>query len=77
MGMVWFTQDGRILYLLPWEGGTIAGTTDPGASEVTYEPKPTMAEIDFILRSVSVSEKVPLSGSSVHSPRATLLGLRR
>lgn len=28
MGCVWFTQDGRVLYLLPWEGSTIAGTTD-------------------------------------------------
>lgn len=27
MGLVWFTTDGRVLYLLPWEGATIAGTT--------------------------------------------------
>jgi len=38
MGLVWFTKDGRVLYLLPWEGSTIAGTTDsPG--EVTFEPR--------------------------------------
>jgi len=65
MGMVWFTQDGRILYLLPWEGGTIAGTTDPGASEVTYEPKPTMAEIDFILDECNRVLKDPLDYSHV------------
>ena len=30
-GLVWFTEDGRVLYLLPWEGSTVAGTTDrPG-----------------------------------------------
>jgi len=23
----WIRQDGRVLYLLPWEGSTIAGTT--------------------------------------------------
>eukprot|EP00967_Tisochrysis_lutea_P045423 scaffold55166_cov30-Tisochrysis_lutea.AAC.5 len=28
MGFLWFTEDGRVLYLLPWEGSTLAGTTD-------------------------------------------------
>ena len=49
MGLVWFTQDGRVLYLLPWEGSTIAGTTDsPG--DVTFEPRATDDEINFILK---------------------------
>ncbi|KAL3917536.1 MAG: hypothetical protein SGPRY_006366 [Prymnesium sp.] len=39
-GLVWFTTDGRVLYLLPWEGSTLAGTTDREGS-ISFEPTPT------------------------------------
>ena len=38
-------EDGRVLYLLPWEGSTVAGTTDrPG--DITFEPKATKEEVE-------------------------------
>ncbi|RQM24043.1 hypothetical protein B5M09_004825 [Aphanomyces astaci] len=42
------TTDGRVLFYLPWENGTLAGTTD-SESNITMLPSPTKAEIQFIL----------------------------
>ena len=43
------TEDGRVLFVLPWRGYTLAGTTDEPA-EVSEHPVPTKKEIDYILR---------------------------
>lgn len=42
------TTDGRVLFFLPWENGTLAGTTD-SESEITMLPEPTKQEVDFII----------------------------
>jgi glycerol-3-phosphate dehydrogenase len=42
------TTDGRVLFFLPWENATLAGTTD-SASEITMLPSPTKEEVDFII----------------------------
>ena len=42
------TKDGRIIFVLPWEGHTIAGTTDRKCA-VTFQPEGTKEEIDFIM----------------------------
>ena len=71
-GLVWFTNDGRVLYLLPWEGSTIAGTTDkPG--DVSFQPQPTQEEVDFILGECNRVVRQPLGASSV---RAAWTGVR-
>mmetsp|Transcript_40454 Transcript_40454/g.101814 ORF Transcript_40454/g.101814 Transcript_40454/m.101814 type:complete len:639 (+) Transcript_40454:203-2119(+) len=46
------TSDGRVIFFLPWEGSTIAGTTD-APCELSFTPKPDHNEIDFILSEVS------------------------
>ena len=45
------TSDGRVIFFLPWEGNTIAGTTDTPA-EVEAEPKAPEEEIRWILEEV-------------------------
>lgn len=45
------TSDGRVIFFLPWQKQTIAGTTDMPC-DVTYHPKPTEEEIQFILHEV-------------------------
>lgn len=45
------TSDGRVIFFLPWQRQTIAGTTDMPC-EITHNPKPTEAEIMFILQEV-------------------------
>jgi glycerol-3-phosphate dehydrogenase len=45
------TSDGRVIFFLPWEGVTMAGTTDNPCA-VTDSPAPTEAEIQFILKEI-------------------------
>lgn len=45
------TSDGRVIFFLPWEGRTIAGTTDTPCV-VSHNPSPTEDDIQFILREV-------------------------
>lgn len=44
------TDDGRVLFAIPWYGKVVAGTTDTPLNEVTLEPEALDEEIDFILR---------------------------
>ncbi|ODA80708.1 hypothetical protein RJ55_03667 [Drechmeria coniospora] len=46
------TSDGRVLFLLPWQGMTVAGTTD-NACAVEAEPVARDDDVDFILKEVS------------------------
>ncbi|PHH61265.1 hypothetical protein CDD81_643 [Ophiocordyceps australis] len=46
------TSDGRVVFVLPWQGMTVAGTTD-NACEVEEEPVAQESDVDFILREVS------------------------
>lgn len=46
------TSDGRVLFFLPWQGSTIAGTTD-NPCEVENNPVPQEEQIKFILRDIS------------------------
>ncbi len=43
------TDDGRILFAVPWHEKVILGTTDTPIDEVSSEPVPMDTEIDFIL----------------------------
>lgn len=45
------TSDGRVIFFLPWQNTTLAGTTDV-ACEVTDKPSPSEIEIQFILNEV-------------------------
>lgn len=47
------TSDGRVIFFLPWQGNTIAGTTDaPATIEEDQEPKAKEEEIRWILEEV-------------------------
>ncbi|EED20317.1 glycerol-3-phosphate dehydrogenase, mitochondrial [Talaromyces stipitatus ATCC 10500] len=46
------TSDGRVIFFLPWQGNTIAGTTDR-ATEITPHPQPAEEDIDWILKEIS------------------------
>eukprot|EP00281_Chroomonas_sp_CCMP1168_P022007 CAMPEP_0206230000 /NCGR_PEP_ID=MMETSP0047_2-20121206/10005_1 /ASSEMBLY_ACC=CAM_ASM_000192 /TAXON_ID=195065 /ORGANISM="Chroomonas mesostigmatica_cf, Strain CCMP1168" /LENGTH=694 /DNA_ID=CAMNT_0053653353 /DNA_START=30 /DNA_END=2114 /DNA_ORIENTATION=+ len=76
MGCVWFTEDGRVLYLLPWEGSTLAGTTDL-QMEVTEKPSCTPEEVDFIIRECNSILDPPLQPQNVLAAWAGLRPLVR
>jgi len=51
--MVPHTDDGRVLFALPWHGRTIVGTTDTPVAKASLEPRPLPEEIDFLLTHAS------------------------
>jgi glycerol-3-phosphate dehydrogenase len=48
--MVPKTDDGRVLFAVPWHGRTLIGTTDTPVGAITFEPRALEGEVDFILR---------------------------
>ena len=47
--MVPHTEDGRVLFAVPWHDRVIIGTTDTPVEKPLLEPKPLPNEIDFLL----------------------------
>ncbi len=47
--MVPKTDDGRVLFAVPWHGRTLIGTTDTPVPDISLEPRALDGEIDFIL----------------------------
>ncbi|KAL2803328.1 FAD dependent oxidoreductase-domain-containing protein [Aspergillus granulosus] len=45
------TSDGRVIFFLPWQGNTIAGTTD-APTEITAQPQPSEKDINWILSEI-------------------------
>jgi glycerol-3-phosphate dehydrogenase len=43
------TDDGRVLFAIPWYGKVVVGTTDTPLKKISMEPKALDEEIDFIL----------------------------
>ncbi len=43
------TDDGRVLFAIPWHGRVIVGTTDTPVIEIPLEPVPMDSELDFLL----------------------------
>jgi glycerol-3-phosphate dehydrogenase len=44
------TEDGRVLFAVPWLGHTLLGTTDTPRDDLALEPNPFAEEVAFILR---------------------------
>ena len=47
--MVPKTDDGRVLFAIPWLGKTVVGTTDVPVEAPTQEPRPSEDEVGYIL----------------------------
>ena len=47
--MVPKTDDGRVLFAIPWLGKTVVGTTDVPVDGPSAEPRPSDDEVDYIL----------------------------
>jgi len=48
--MVPHTDDGRVLFVVPWHGRALVGTTDTPIDSLSLEPRALPEEIDFLLR---------------------------
>jgi len=47
------TDDGRVLFAIPWHGKVVVGTTDTPVEKVSIEPSALDEEIDFILKTAA------------------------
>ncbi|MEJ2542746.1 MAG: glycerol-3-phosphate dehydrogenase/oxidase [Calditrichaceae bacterium] len=47
--MVPHTDDGRVLFAIPWHDRVIVGTTDTPVDNIPLEPRPLSEELDFLI----------------------------
>ena len=66
------TPDGRVIFVLPWNGKVILGTTDLPKEKPAMEPIATDDEVDFILETASRYLTTPPVRSDVKSVFAGL-----
>lgn len=67
------TDDGRVLFAVPWLGATVIGTTDTPRSNAPREPRPLPGELDFLFTQTRRSLGIDLKPSDV---RSVWVGLR-
>ena len=54
MGLVdMSTSDGRFLFLLPWQGHVLVGTTDTPTDDMSMKPEPAEKQIQWLLKECS------------------------
>jgi glycerol-3-phosphate dehydrogenase len=66
------TADDRVLFIIPWQGKVLLGTTDTPRHDTPLEPRPLAEEIDFILDTASRYLTRPPTRSDVRSAFAGL-----
>ena len=63
------TDDGRLLFVIPWESRAVIGTTDTGIGELDH-PEAQAADIEYLLRHVNRYLDVDLTGDDILSTYA-------
>lgn len=67
------TEDGRVLFLIPWKNRLLLGTTDTDGVTASLHPRPLEEEIDYLIRHAALYlESAPTHGDI----RAVFAGLR-
>ncbi|GAA4377583.1 glycerol-3-phosphate dehydrogenase/oxidase [Hymenobacter koreensis] len=67
------TDDGRVLFGVPWHGQLVLGTTDTPITERREEPQALETEIDFVLRTAG---KYLTQAPTRHDVQSVFAGLR-
>ncbi|HEX5025483.1 MAG TPA: glycerol-3-phosphate dehydrogenase/oxidase [Agriterribacter sp.] len=66
------TDDGRVLFAVPWHNKVIIGTTDTPIAALSFEPRPLPEEVEFIFRNVNRYLSSDITKSDVKSVFAGL-----
>lgn len=66
------TDDGRVLFAIPWYDKVVVGTTDTPVDTISLEPKALSTEIDFILNTASKYLNTPPTRKDILSVFAGL-----
>lgn len=67
------TDDGRVLFAVPWHDKVVLGTTDTPIDNISFEPRPLEEEIEFVLHHANRYLSQNIQRSDV---RSTFAGLR-
>jgi glycerol-3-phosphate dehydrogenase len=67
------TDDGRVLFAIPWHGSALIGTTEIAVTAAEDDPQPSSAEIAYIIATVNRYLRTPIARSDV---RTVFAGLR-
>ena len=65
--MVPKTDDGRVIFLIPWQGRVVIGTTDLPTKGSVMEPGHTDAEIDYLLELANLYLEHPIDRGDILS----------
>jgi glycerol-3-phosphate dehydrogenase len=71
--MIPHTDDGRVLFAVPWHKKIIVGTTDTPVSKITEEPVALGSEVDFIIHHIG---RYLTKDPTIHDVRSIFAGLR-
>ena len=66
------TADGRVLFMIPWQGRLLLGTTDSLRADLPLEPQPLPGEVDFVLDTAAAYLERPPRRQDVRSQFAGL-----
>ncbi|NNV57230.1 glycerol-3-phosphate dehydrogenase/oxidase [Limnovirga soli] len=66
------TDDGRVLFAVPWHNKVVLGTTDTPLNEISFEPTPLEEEIAFVLHHANLYLEKEINRSDVRSMFAGL-----
>lgn len=71
------TDDGRVLFAIPWHDKLLIGTTDTAVEHITAEPKALKEEIDFVINHFNRYASSSIGYSDVQSVFAGLRPLAK
>lgn len=60
------TSDGRVLFILPWQGSTLLGTTDI-PTKILRDPRPSEEEIQFLVDHYNKYMRKPITKGEIKS----------
>lgn len=71
--MVPKTDDGRVLFAIPWHDHVVVGTTDTPIPDISLEPRPLKDEIEFVL---SHAQRYMAKDPTLADVRSVFVGIR-
>lgn len=71
------SEDGRVVFLIPWKGRTVVGTTDHPVTTTEVDPVPQDEEVEMLLEHAQQYLALPVSRSDILSSFAGLRPLVR
>jgi len=61
------TSDGRVVFIIPWEGKVLLGTTDTPVNGIATEPMPLESEVAFLLETGNQVLDTPIHKHQIES----------